>query len=160
MERSTLNLWVGILVLLGFLSFLMLALKVGNLSLGGEGPSYTVVAHFDNIGQLKERAPVRSAGVLVGRVKSIRFDSEHYNAEVIINMDGRYGFPTDSSASILTSGIIGEQYIGIDAGGEEKKLKNGDEIKLTQGSVVLERLISQFLFNKAQDGSSSKGAGK
>lgn len=160
MERSTLNLWVGFFVLLGFVAFLMLAFKVGNLSLGASGKTYSVVAHFDNIGQLKERAPVRSAGVLVGRVSSIHFDAVHYNAEVRMSLDEQYHFPTDTSASVLTSGILGEQYIGLDAGGDEKMLKNGDEIKLAQGAMVLERLIGQFLFNKAQDGNSAKGAEK
>ena len=161
MERSTLNLWVGIFVLLGFFSFLMLAFKVGNLTAGGSGTTYSVVAHFDNIGQLKERAPVRSAGVLVGRVRSVLFDPVHYNAEVTLAIDSQYQFPKDTSASVLTSGILGEQYIGLDAGGDDKMLKNGDEIKLTQGAMVLERLIGQFLFSKAQEGGPSKdGADK
>ena len=160
MARSTLNLWVGIFVLLGFFAFLVLGFKVGNLSSGGSGSTYTVIAHFDNIGQLKERAPVRSAGVLVGRVKSVRFDPVHYNAEVQMAIDTKFPFPKDSSASVLTSGILGEQYIGLDAGGDDKMLKDGDEIKLVQGAVVLERLIGQFLFNKAQDGGSDKGAQK
>ncbi len=157
MERSTLNLWVGVFVLLGFFAFLMLAFKVGNLSDGGGTSTYTVISHFDNIGQLKERAPVRSSGVLVGRVKSVRFDPVHYNAEVTLAIDGRYLFPKDTSASVLTSGILGEQYVGLDAGGEDQKLKQGDEIKINQGAVVLERLISQFMFNKAQDSGSDKG---
>ncbi len=160
MARSTLNLWVGIFVLLGFFSFLMLGFKVGNLSAGGSGSTYTVIAHFDNIGQLKERAPVRSAGVLVGRVTSVSFDPVHYNAEVKMAIDSKYRFPKDTSASVLTSGILGEQYIGLDAGGDDKMLKDGDEIKLVQGAVVLERLIGQFLFNKAQDGGADKGAQK
>jgi len=160
MARSTLNLWVGIFVLLGFFAFLVLGFKVGNLSSGGSGSTYTVIAHFDNIGQLKERAPVRSAGVLVGRVKSVRFDPVHYNAEVQMAIDTKFPFPKDTSASVLTSGILGEQYIGLDAGGDDKMLKDGDEIKLVQGAVVLERLIGQFLFNKAQDGGSDKGAQK
>ncbi len=160
MARSTLNLWVGIFVLLGFFSFLMLGFKVGNLSAGGSSSTYTVIAHFDNIGQLKERAPVRSAGVLVGRVKSVSFDPVHYNAEVQMAIDSKYHFPKDTSASVLTSGILGEQYIGLDAGGDDKMLKDGDEIKLVQGAVVLERLIGQFLFNKAQDGGADKGVQK
>ncbi|MBW8066607.1 outer membrane lipid asymmetry maintenance protein MlaD [Ferrovum sp.] len=156
MNRATLNLWVGFFVLLGFVAFLMLAFKVGNLNLDGSGGTYEVVAHFDNIGQLKERAPVRSAGVLVGRVHSVRFDTLHYNAEVRMAIDTQYHFPVDSSASVLTSGILGEQYVGLDAGGDDKMLKNGDELKLTQGAMVLERLIGQFLFNKAQDGGADK----
>ncbi len=156
MNRATLNLWVGFFVLLGFLAFLMLAFKVGNLNLDGSGGTYEVVAHFDNIGQLKERAPVRSSGVLVGRVHSVRFDTLHYNAEVHMTIDTQYHFPVDSSVSVLTSGILGEQYVGLDAGGDDKMLKNGDEIKLTQGAMVLERLIGQFLFNKAQEGGTDK----
>ena len=159
MERSTLNLWVGFFVLLGFFSFLMLAFKVGNLSSGGSGSSYSVVAHFDNIGQLKERAPVRSAGVLVGRVSAVSFDLAHYNAEVRLSIDSHYPFPKDTSASVLTSGILGEQYIGLDAGGDDKMLKDGDQIKLTQGAMVLERLIGQFLFNKAQEGGTTDKGG-
>jgi phospholipid/cholesterol/gamma-HCH transport system substrate-binding protein len=160
MERSTLNLWVGIFVLLGFFSFLMLAFKVGNLNLSSNQDAYIVTAHFDNIGQLKERAPVRSAGVLVGRVKAIRFDSKQYNAEVKLAIDSQFKFPVDTSASILTSGILGEQYVSLDAGGDEKYLKAGDQIKLVQGAVVLEKLIGQFLYNKAQDTPSAKGATK
>lgn len=158
MNRATLNLWVGVFVLLGFAAFLMLAFKVGNLNLSGSGGTYEVIAHFDNIGQLKERAPVRSAGVLVGRVSSVNFDTKHYNAEVHMAIDAQYHFPVDSSASVLTSGILGEQYVGLDAGGDDKMLKNGDEIKLVQGAMVLERLIGQFLFNKAQDGGSDKSS--
>lgn len=158
MNRATLNIWVGLFVLLGFAAFLMLAFKVGNLNLGGSGGTYEVIAHFDNIGQLKERAPVRSSGVLVGRVRSVSFDSKRYNAVVHMAIDAQYHFPVDSSASVLTSGILGEQYVGLDAGGDDKMLGNGDEMKLTQGAMVLERLIGQFLFNKAQDGGGDKSS--
>ncbi|NDU79794.1 MAG: outer membrane lipid asymmetry maintenance protein MlaD [Ferrovum sp.] len=157
MNRGTLNLWVGIFVLLGFGALLMLGFKVGNAGGQGSGSSYQVTVHFDNIGQLKVRAAVRSAGVLVGRVRSIQFDPKHYNALVTLDLDSQFAFPDDSSASVLTSGILGEQYIGLDAGGDDKTLKNGDEIKISQGAVVLEKLISQFLFNKAQDSSTKKG---
>jgi phospholipid/cholesterol/gamma-HCH transport system substrate-binding protein len=157
MNRGTLNLWVGIFVLLGFGALLMLGFKVGNAGGQGSGFSYQVTVHFDNIGQLKVRAAVRSAGVLVGRVRSIQFDPKHYNALVTLDLDSQFAFPDDSSASVLTSGILGEQYIGLDAGGDDKTLKNGDEIKISQGAVVLEKLISQFLFNKAQDSSTKKG---
>ena len=101
---------------------------------------------------------MRPAGVLVGRVRSVSFDARHYNAEVHLSVDAQYHFPRDSSASILTSGILGEQYVGLDAGGDDKMLKNGDEIKLVQGAMVLERLIGQFLFNKAQDGGNDKSS--
>ncbi len=151
MNRSVLNFWVGLFVLMGFFSFLTLAFKVGNLGSGGSGHVYTLIAHFNNIGQLKERAPVRSAGVLVGRVKSVSFDPVHYNALVTMDIDSQYHFPLDTSASVLTSGILGEQYIGLDAGGDDKMLKDGGEIKLVHGAMVLEQLIGQFLYNKAQD---------
>lgn len=153
MERTTIDLWFGAFVSAGFAALLVLALKVGNL--GAEGPreTYRVEVRFDNIGGLKVRGPVRSAGVLVGRVAAIHFDNERYQASVQIALDKRYGFPKDTSASILTSGLLGETYIGLEAGGDEKKLGDGDRITLTQSAVVLERLIGQFLFNKAQDDS-------
>jgi phospholipid/cholesterol/gamma-HCH transport system substrate-binding protein len=156
MERTTIDLWFGAFVIAGFAALLVLALKVGNL--GAERPSatYRVDARFDNIGGLKVRAPVRSSGVLVGRVAEIRFDNERFQASVTLALDSRYGFPKDTSASILTSGLLGEQYVGLDAGGEEKKLAEGDRIALTQSAVVLERLIGQFLFSKAQEDGGKK----
>lgn len=151
MERTTLDFWFGAFVLGGFAALLVLAPKVGNL--GAEAPSstYRVQARFDNIGGLKVRAPVRSAGVLVGRVAEIHFDNDRFQASVTLALDARFGFPKDTSASILTSGLLGEQYIGLDAGGDDKKLADGDRITLTQSAIVLERLIGQFLFNKAQE---------
>lgn len=140
----------------GFAALLLLALKVGNFGAERANSTYRVEARFDNIGGLKVRAPVRSSGVLVGRVEDIRFDNERFQASVIFALDARYGFPKDTSASILTSGLLGEQYVGLDAGGEEKKLSDGDRITITQSAVVLERLIGQLLFSKAQEDGSKK----
>jgi len=151
MERTTIDLWFGAFVTAGFAALLILALKVGNLGAERATETYKVEARFDNIGGLKVRGPVRSAGVLVGRVEHIHFDNERFQAAVTLALDKRYSFPRDTSASILTSGLLGETYVGLEAGGDDKKLANGDSIKLTQSAVVLERLIGQFLFSKAQD---------
>jgi len=156
MERTTIDLWFGAFVIAGFAALLVLALKAGNL--GAERPAsvYRVQARFDNIGGLKVRAPVRSSGVLVGRVAEIHFDNERFQASVELALDARYAFPKDTSASILTSGLLGESYVGLDAGGDEKKLVEGDRVSITQSAVVLERLIGQFLFSKAQEDGGSK----
>ena len=151
MERTTIDLWFGAFVAAGIAALLVLALKVGNLGAERATQTYRVEARFDNIGGLKARAPVRSAGVLVGRVADIHFDNERFQANVTLALDKRYSFPKDTSASILTSGLLGESYIGLDAGGDDKKLADGDRIALTQSAVVLERLIGQFLFGKSQD---------
>lgn len=151
MERTTIDLWFGAFVAAGFAALLVLALKVGNLGAERSGESYKVEARFDNIGGLKVRAPVRSAGVTVGRVADIHFDNQRYQADVTLAIDKRYSFPKDTSAAILTSGLLGENYVGLDAGGDEARLKAGDRITITQSAVVLERLIGQFLFSKAQD---------
>jgi len=156
MERAKIDLWVGVFVALGFAALLGLALKVGNLAASNIGDTYAVSAYFDNVGSLKPRAPVKSAGVVVGRVDSIGFDDEKKEALVTLHIDTRYHFDTETNASILTSGLLGEQYVGLEAGGEEKLLKNGDKIKLTQGAVVLEKLISQFLYSKASDSADNK----
>jgi phospholipid/cholesterol/gamma-HCH transport system substrate-binding protein len=153
------DLWVGIFVISGFVALLFLALKVGNLNVGTNDDTYTVIARFENIGGLKVRAPVRASGVVVGRVSGITFDNTRYEANVIISVDGKYKFPKDTSASILTSGILGENYVGLDAGGDSEMLKNGDKIQITQSAVVLERLIGQFLFDKAQGGGDKPAAG-
>jgi phospholipid/cholesterol/gamma-HCH transport system substrate-binding protein len=151
MERRVVDLWVGLFVIAGFVALMILALKVGNLGAYSPKEVYVVTAHFDNIGGLKVQAPVRSAGVLVGRVDGIRFDAKKFDAEVTLTMDGKFKFPTDTTAAILTSGILGENYVGLEAGGEEQDLKQGDVIKLTQSAVVLEKIISQFLYSKAQE---------
>ena len=153
MQRKSLDVWVGLFVLLGAAAIMFLALKVGNLSSMNFGPGYTLTARFDNIGGLKPRAPVKSAGVVVGRVESIGFDDKSFQATVTMRMQGDVKFPKDSSAKILTSGLLGEQYIGIEPGGDDKNLAEGDRVKDTQSAIVLENLISQFLFSKAAEGS-------
>ena len=152
MSRSMIDLWVGIFVAAGFAGLLFLALKVGNLASFSTNQTYQVHAKFANIGGLKERGPVKSAGVGVGRVTGIRFDNESYEAIVTMDVDSGYQFPRDTTAKILTSGILGEQYVGLEAGGDGVMLKHGDRLRLTQSAVVLENLISQFLFNKAAEG--------
>ena len=154
MSKAWLDLWVGLFVVAGIGALLFLALKVGNMSSVNMADSYQVSAHFDNIGGLKVRAPVKSAGVVVGRVAAISFDDKTYEAEVVLSLDKRYAFPKDTSAAILTSGLLGEQYIGLEAGGDTAVLKDGDTLKLTQSAVVLEKLIGQFLYNKAAEGGS------
>lgn len=151
MNRSMIDLWVGIFVAAGFAGLLFLALKVGNLATFSTNDTYQVQAKFANIGGLKVRGPVKSAGVVVGRVTDIRFDNETYEAIVSLTIGAAYQFPRDTTAKILTSGILGEQYIGLEAGGDGVMLKNGDRLRLTQSAVVLENLISQFLFNKAAE---------
>lgn len=149
MQRATLDLWVGIFVMAGIAALLFLALKVGNMSGFDTAQTYTIKAKFENIGGLKPRAPVKSAGVVVGRVSDVAFDDQSYEAIVSMKLNERFKFPKDSSAAIMTSGLLGEQYIALEAGGEDKTLAEGDELKLTQGAVVLENLIGQFLYNKA-----------
>lgn len=156
MNRTVLDLWVGFFVAIGLVSLVFLAMKVGNLTTSNLADTYVVKAKFDNIGGLKVRAPVKSAGVVVGRVAGIEFDSTTYEAVVSMQVDGRYKFPRDTFATILTSGLLGEQYIGFEAGGDPEVLKNGDVIKKTQSAVVLEKLISQFLFSKAAEGEEKK----
>ena len=157
MERSTLDLWVGLFVCAGIGALLILAMKVGNMSsIGMGGESYTIYANFDNIGGLKPRAAVKSAGVVVGRVTSIGFDNERFNARVELAVEHRFKFPKDTTASILTSGLLGEQYIGLEGGGDAQNLASGETVKLTQSAVVLEKLISQFLYSKAAEGDSAK----
>lgn len=152
MERNKYDLWVGVFLFGGFAALLLLALKAGNLGAENVKEVYKVEARFENIGGLKVRAPVRSSGVLVGRVQEIHFDNDKFQASVILAIDKRYKFPKDSSASILTSGLLGEQFLGLEAGGDTTSLKEGDRIALTQSAVVLEKLIGQFLFSKAAEG--------
>jgi phospholipid/cholesterol/gamma-HCH transport system substrate-binding protein len=151
MKKQSLDIWVGLFVALGLLALLFLALKAGNMSAFTFEPTYQVSAKFDNIGGLKARAPVKSAGVVVGRVAEIRFDDKSYQATIVMNFEARYQFPKDSSAKILTSGLLGEQYIGIEAGGDEVMVSQGGKLIQTQSAIVLENLISQFLYNKASD---------
>jgi phospholipid/cholesterol/gamma-HCH transport system substrate-binding protein len=156
MSRTTLDLWVGFFVAVGLGALLFLALKVGNLASSSNGETYAVQAKFDNIGGLKVRGAVKSAGVVVGRVTEIGFDPDAYQALVTMRLDARYKFPRDTFATINTSGLLGEQYIGFEVGGDTAMLKAGDTIKKTQSAVVLEKLISQFMFNKAAEDGGKK----
>jgi phospholipid/cholesterol/gamma-HCH transport system substrate-binding protein len=152
MNRTSLDLWVGFFVTVGIAALIFLALKVGNLGGTNFGETYQITAEFENIGSLKVRAPVKSAGVVIGRVGAINFDQTNYEARVTLNLDGRYHFTKDTFAKILTSGLLGEQYIGLVVGGDDKMLQNGDKITKTQSAIVIEELISQFMFNKASEG--------
>ena len=157
MQRSKNDVWVGLFVLLGALALVFLALQSANLLSFSVDKGYPVTAKFDNIGGLKPKAAVKSAGVVVGRVESIGFDDKTFQAKVNLSMDKQFVFPKDSSLKILTSGLLGEQYIGIEAGADEKNLVAGDTVTATQSAVVLENLIGQFLYNKAEDGGKSAG---
>jgi phospholipid/cholesterol/gamma-HCH transport system substrate-binding protein len=149
MDRKALDLWVGMFVIVGFAALVVLAMRVGNLSTYNVSESYQVHAYFSNIGGLKPQASIRSAGVLVGRVDAISLDTERYEAKVTMSLDKRYPFPQDTFASILTSGLLGEQYIGLMAGGDDEMFQDGTELKHTQSAVVLEEMIGKFLYNKA-----------
>jgi phospholipid/cholesterol/gamma-HCH transport system substrate-binding protein len=152
MQKKSLDLWVGLFVLLGVAALFFLAMKAGNLSSLSFDKTYPVITRFDNIGGLKPRAPVKSAGVVVGRVAAINFDDKTYQATVTLELEQKYKFPKDTSAKILTSGLLGEQYIGLEPGGDTQNLAAGDRITMTQSAIVLENLISQFLFSKASEG--------
>jgi len=161
MQRSKIDVWVGLFVLVGAAAILFLALQAGNLLTLSLAPTYTVSAEFDNIGGLKPKAAVKSAGVVVGRVKAISLDGTTYRARVDIDLDEGVKFPADTSAKILTAGLLGEQYIGLEAGYKEEPLKSGDKITQTQSAIVLESLIGQFLYNKAADaGQADTGSGE
>jgi phospholipid/cholesterol/gamma-HCH transport system substrate-binding protein len=155
MQRKTVDVWVGLFVVLGVLALVFLALKAGNMStLSFNQKQYAIISKFDNIGGLKPRAAVKSAGVVVGRVASIKFDDTSFQAVVVLDLDSQYQFPKDSSVKILTSGLLGEQYVGIDPGGDLENLVAGDTVKYTQSAIVLENLIGQFLYGKAAEGQS------
>jgi phospholipid/cholesterol/gamma-HCH transport system substrate-binding protein len=158
MQRSKNDVWVGLFVLIGAAAVLFLALKAANLLSFNFDSTYRVTAKFDNIGGLKNGAAVKSAGVVVGRVESITFDDKSYQARATLALQSKYAFPKDSSLKILTSGLLGEQYIGVEAGGDEKNLAAGDTIKSTQSAVILENLISQFLFSRASEGGQNNSA--
>lgn len=152
LKRNTLELWVGLFVAAGILALVMLAFKVGNLTSADVLDGYKITARFDNVGGLKVKAAVTMAGVRIGRVSAISFDDNKYQALVAMDIDGRYkNIPKDSSASILTSGLLGDQYIGIEPGGDQAYLMDGDTILRTQSALVLEKLIGQVLFNKASE---------
>lgn len=153
MERTKIDLWVGIFAAMGVAALLGLAMKVGNLTTANIGETYAVTANFQNIGGLKARSPVKSAGVVVGRIDSIQFDSATYEAKVTLKLDKRYQFPKDTFANIYTAGLLGEQYVGLEAGGDEEYLQENDVIIQTQDAVVLEKMISQFLYSKASESS-------
>ena len=152
MERNKNDVWVGLFVLIGGAALVFLALQAANLLTLSFQPTYHLVAKFDNIGGLKPHAAIKSAGVVVGRVEGIAFDDKAFRANVTLALETRYQFPKDSSLKILTSGLLGEQYIGVEAGADDKNLVAGDTITTTQSAVVLENLIGQFLYNKAAEG--------
>ncbi len=158
MQKSKNDVWVGMFVLLGLAAILFLALQAANLLNLNFQKTYRVEAKFDNVGGLKPKAAVRSAGVLVGRVESITFDDKSFQARVALTMESRYNFPKDSSLKILTSGLLGEQYLGLEPGADVKNLVAGDTISSTQSAVVLENLISQFLYSKAAEGGDAQGS--
>lgn len=158
MQRSKIDTWVGFFVLVGAVAIVFLALQAANLLTLSFQKTYAVTAKFDNIGGLKPKAAVKSAGVVVGRVQNIAFDDKTFQARVTLALENRYAFPKDSSLKILTSGLLGDQYLGIEAGADEKNLAAGDVISSTQSAVVLENLISQFLYSKAADTSGAKPA--
>ncbi len=157
MQQSRHDVWVGLFVMIGAAALLFLALKAGNLLNLSFAETYAVTARFNNIGGLKAKAAVKSAGVVVGRVDSIGFDDKTFQASVRLQLEKQFLFPRDTAAKILTSGLLGEQYIGLEVGGDEKNLAPDDVITQTQSAVVLENLISQFLFNKAADAGSATG---
>ncbi|MBE7417302.1 MAG: outer membrane lipid asymmetry maintenance protein MlaD [Ideonella sp.] len=151
MAKRNIETLVGAFVLLGLLALVFVALKAANLTSFSATDTYTLTARFDNIGGLKVRAPVRSAGVVVGRVTGITLDPKTFQGVVKLEIDRHFQFPRDSSAKILTAGLLGDQYVGIEPGGEDKNYAPGDTVTQTQSAVVLENLIGQFLFNKASD---------
>ncbi|AOY01282.1 outer membrane lipid asymmetry maintenance protein MlaD [Jeongeupia sp. USM3] len=155
MKRTMIDFWVGLFIAIGIVALLFLALKVSSQSSLPAASTYTVTANFENIGGLKVRAPVKSAGVVVGRVSAISLDPQRYVASVTMKLDDRYRFSRDTSAEILTSGLLGEQYIGLEPGADDKMLKDGDRITITSSAIVLEQLISRFLFSKADEGGTS-----
>lgn len=149
-NSKTVEIWVGIFMALGVAALFMLSMKVGNLASFYETDGYTVNAYFRNIGSLKVKAPVTMSGVRVGRVVEIQFDEQRYEAAVKIKINAKYQkIPLDTSASIFTAGLLGEQYIGLEAGGEEEYLQEGSLLTLTQSAVVLEQLIGQYLYKTA-----------
>ena len=156
MNRTTIDLWVGIFVALGLGAIVVLSMKVGNLASLKSDEGYYLEARFDNIGGLKVRAPVKSAGVVVGRVQQIRLDPKTYEAIATLRIEPTYQFTKDTIAGILTSGLLGEQYVGLEVGGDTTMLKDGERIAKTQSAVVLEKLVSQFMFGKAAEGGDKK----
>lgn len=159
MGKKGIETLVGSFVLLGLLGLVFLAMKAANLGNVGSGDTYTLQARFDNIGGLKPRAPVRTAGVVVGRVKSITLDPKSYQGIVTMDIERGYQFPKDTAAKILTAGLLGDQYIGLEPGGDDKNLGAGETLAQTQSAVVLENLIGQFLTGKAADAGTTGNGG-
>jgi len=159
MNKKGIEIGVGLFVLLGLAALLFVALKAANLTSFGQADTYTVTARFDNIGGLKARAPVRAAGVVIGRITGIKLDAKTFQGVVTMEIERGYQFPKDSSAKILTAGLLGDQYVGLDPGGDDKNLAAGDMVPQTQSAVVLENLIGQFLSSKAEGpGAAASGA--
>ncbi|GAB4122212.1 MAG: outer membrane lipid asymmetry maintenance protein MlaD [Sideroxydans sp.] len=156
MQRTILDLWVGAFVVAGIAALVLLAFKAGNISTYNVSDTYRLHAYFTNVGGLKPTASVRSAGVLVGRVASITLDTNRYEAKVTMEIDKRYQFPADTFANILTSGLLGEQYIGLIPGGDDQMLAEGGEFRQTQSAVVLEELIGKFMVNMANQPTGGK----
>jgi phospholipid/cholesterol/gamma-HCH transport system substrate-binding protein len=156
-NSKTLEIVVGLFVALGLAALFMLAMKVSNLSTFAGSDGYNVIARFENIGGLKVRSPVTVAGVRVGRVSDVSFDNNTFEAVVTMNIGNEYNsLPTDTSASIFTAGLLGEQYISLEPGGDDKSLTSGSEIRLTQSAIVLEQIIGQFLYSHAESGGEKK----
>jgi phospholipid/cholesterol/gamma-HCH transport system substrate-binding protein len=158
MDKRTLDTLVGLFVVLGALALAFLSLKAANLASFSFDSTYRLIARFDNVGGLKIRAPVKSAGVTVGRIASVSFDDTNFQGVVTLEVDRRYKFPADTSAKILTSGLLGDQYVGLEPGADDKNLNPGDSIKLTQSAVVLENLIGQLIYSKAGEGRQKESA--
>jgi phospholipid/cholesterol/gamma-HCH transport system substrate-binding protein len=160
MGKKQIETMVGLFVLLGALATVFLSLKAANLASFSFDSTYGLFARFDNVGGLKIRAPVKSAGVTVGRIRSIAFDDKTFQGVVSMEIDKRYQFPTDTSAKIQTSGLLGDQYVGLEPGGDDKSLNSGDTIKMTQSAIVIENLIGQLLYGKAAEGGGKDKGGK
>ena len=156
MGKRNLEILVGLFVLLGAVAVAFLSLKAANLASFSLDSTYRLTARFDNVGGLKIRAPVKSAGVTVGRITKIVFDDKNFQGVVTLEVERRYQFPADTSAKILTTGLLGDQYVGLDPGADDKSLQANDSIKITQSAVVLENLIGQMLYSKAAEGGSKK----
>lgn len=156
MKRATIDLWVGMFVAIGLVSITFLSLKVANLTDSGNEATYNIYAEFDNIGGLKVKAPIKSSGVVVGRVTKVELNTQNYRARTTLAIKKQYEFSRDTSAEILTAGLLGEQYIGLTQGGDEESLKNGDRLSLTSSALVLEQLIGKFMTNTAEKPAASE----
>jgi len=152
-KQRSLEVIVGVFMAAGLVALFFLAMRVSNLSAAGDGSGYVLTARFANIGSLKRRAPVTMAGVRVGRVEDVTFDKGTYEAVVTMRIEPSVdNIPDDTFANIFTAGLLGEQYVGLEPGGSQDYLKAGDELQHTQSALVLEQMIGQFLFSKAEEG--------